>query len=104
MQRSINYRTVGASVKLTARVGAEDAVVLSLNVQETKIRPPEGGEEANVAGGAPSFELGTLATQVTVPAGKSVTAQAVRTEGKSGGSISLVIVTAHVIDSRRPMN
>jgi len=104
MQRSINYRTVGASVKLTARVGAEDAVALSLNVQETKIRHPEGGEEANSVGGAPSFELGTLATHLTVPAGKAVTAQAVRTDGKSGGSVSLVIVTARVIDSRKPAN
>jgi hypothetical protein len=40
MQWSIHYRTVGTSVKLTARVGAEDTVALSLKVQETA-----GGED-----------------------------------------------------------
>jgi hypothetical protein len=44
MQWSVNYRSVRAAVKLTARVGAENAVSLAMNVQETKIRQTEGGE------------------------------------------------------------
>jgi hypothetical protein len=94
MRRSITYHETGTTVKLTARIGAEDVVTLDLNVQDSKIRAPEAGDEL----GAAAFDNNTLNTKLNVSPGKAVAAQAVRTEGKTGGTMSLVIVTAHVVE------
>jgi uncharacterized membrane protein YgcG len=94
MRRSITYHETGTTVKLTARIGAEDVVALDLNIQDSKIRAPEAGDEI----GAAAFDNNTLNTKLSVPPGKAVAAQAVRTEGKTGGTMSLVIVTAHVVE------
>ncbi len=92
-QKSISYREVGTLVKMTARVGADDAVALELNVQDTRVRAADAGDEA----AAPAVETNTLTTKVSVPAGTSVVAQAVRTEGKGGATVAVVIVTARVV-------
>jgi hypothetical protein len=47
---------------------------------------------------APAFETGTLTTRVSVPNGQAVTAQAVRTDAKASMGVTLVIVTATVIE------
>jgi len=83
-QKSISYQHVGTTVKMTARVGLDDAVALDLSVQDSKVRPPEAGDDA----GAVSMENNTLTTKLSVPAGKSVIAQAVRTEGKAGPTVA----------------
>jgi hypothetical protein len=93
-RRSVSYHEVGTTVKLTARIGAEDVVALDLNVQNSKIRAPEAGEEL----GATAFDNNTLNTKLNIPVGKAVVAQAVRTEGKTEGTMSLVIVTAHIVE------
>ncbi len=94
MRRSITYHETGTTVKLTARIGAEDVVALDLNVQDSKIRAPDAGDEI----GAAAFDNNTLNTKLNVSPGKAVAAQAVRTDGKTGGTMSLVIVTAHVVE------
>ncbi|HVL15124.1 MAG TPA: secretin N-terminal domain-containing protein [Gemmata sp.] len=94
VQRSVNYQPVGTTVKLTARVGTGDSVALDLSVQDSRVRPPEAGDDA----GAASFENGTLSTKLSVPAGKPVVAQAVRTEGKAGPTVAVVLVTARVVE------
>jgi hypothetical protein len=98
VQRSISYRPVGTTVKLTARVGAEDAVSLDLNLAVTQVRPPDVADES----GSPVFENGSLTTKVNVPAGKAVAVHSVRTEVKSGGTLALVVVTARVVDPDAP--
>ena len=92
-QRSISYQPVGTTVKMTPRVGADNAVALELNVQESKVRPPDAGDEA----GAPTMENNVLTTKLNVPAGRSVVAQSVRTEAKAGPTVSVVVVTARVV-------
>jgi hypothetical protein len=100
MQRSVSYHSVGTTVKLTARVGAEGVVAVDLNVQESKVRPPEAGEEA----AAPSMDNTTLATHVNVPAGRAVVAQSVRSDGKTGTTLSLVLVVAQAVDDGATMS
>jgi type II secretory pathway component GspD/PulD (secretin) len=98
-QKSISYQPVGTTVKLTARVGSDDAISLDLSVQDSRVRAPDAGDEA----GAPTFENATLTTKLSIPAGKSVVAQTVRTEGKAGPTVSVVIVTARVVASAVPV-
>jgi type II secretory pathway component GspD/PulD (secretin) len=93
-QKSVSYRPTGTTVKLTPRVGAENVVALDLSVQESKVRAAE--EEV----GAPAFENSSLATKLSIPAGKSVIAQAVRAEGKAGPTVTVVVVTARVVDEQ----
>jgi hypothetical protein len=90
MQRSINYQPVGTTVRLTTQIGADNAVSVDLNLQDSKVRPPEAGDEVS----AVSMDNGTLTTRLSIPAGKTVTAQSVRTDGKTGTTLSLVLVTA----------
>jgi hypothetical protein len=94
-QRSITYHAVGTTVKMIARIGSDDAVSLDLNVQDSRVRPPDAGDET----GAPSMDNSTLTTRLNVAAGKSVVAQTVRTEGKAGTTVAVVVVTARVVDS-----
>lgn len=91
VQRSVSYRPLGATVKVTAWAGADGSAAVDLSVQDTSLKPGEGDD-------APSFESGTLTTKLTVPAGRAVVAQAVRRDGKAGRAVTLVIVTAKVLD------
>jgi len=93
-QRSINYQSVGMTVKMTPRIGVDNAVALELNVQESKVRPPDAGDEV----GAATMETTTLNTKLNILAGRSVVAQSVRSETKTGAMISVVIVRAKVVD------
>jgi type II secretory pathway component GspD/PulD (secretin) len=95
-QRSISYQPVGTTVKMTPRIGADNAVALELNVSDNKLRQPDAGDEV----GAPSMENHTLTTKLNIPAGRSVVAQSVRTETKAGIVISLVVATARVVDEK----
>jgi type II secretory pathway component GspD/PulD (secretin) len=96
--KSITYHAVGTTVKTTARVGTNDTISLDLNVQESKVRPPEAGDENT----APALDHSTLNTKLNIPTGKAVAAQTVRAEGKTGNTISVVIVTARVVDLTAP--
>ena len=93
-QRSITYNTVGTTVKLTARVGADSSIGVDLDVKDSKVRPPDVADES----GAVSMENSTLTTKVNVPVGKGVAAQAHRTDGKSGSTVAYVIVIARVVE------
>lgn len=97
-QRSISYHNVGTTVKMTARVGADNTVSLDLSVQDSRVRPPDAADEP----GAPSMENNTLATKLNVPVGKAVVAQAVRTEGKGGATVAVVVVAARVVPDAGP--
>jgi hypothetical protein len=100
MRRSISYHEAGTTVKLTAKIGSDDTVALDLNVQDSKVRSAEAGDEV----GAATFDNNTLNTKLNVPSGKAVAVQTVRTEGKAGGTLSLVIVTARVVEQGQSKN
>ena len=93
-RKSISYQNVGTTVKLTARVGADETIAVDMDLKDSRIKPPEAGDES----GAAAFENATLTTKLSVPAGKAVVAQTVRVEGKAGTSVSVVIVTARVVE------
>jgi hypothetical protein len=81
-----------------AGAGGGGVVALDLNLQDSRVRNPEPTEEGGPGGvGAAAFETGSLTTRLSVPSGKSVLAQAVRTEGKGTATVSLVVVGARVV-------
>jgi hypothetical protein len=94
--RSITYRNVGTTVKVTPRVGADNTVTLALDVSGSGAKPSADPDEPA------SFDSTTLATSLSVPSGRPVIAQAIRTDGKAGRTLSLVIVTARVVDTTTP--
>lgn len=91
-QKSISYHNVGTTVRMTARIGSGDAISLDLSVQDSRVRAPDPGDET----GAPAIESNTLTTKLSVPPGKVVFAQTIKTEGKSGGNVTVILVTARV--------
>lgn len=93
VRRSISYHPAGVTVKLTARLATDDTIALDLNVQDSKIRPAEAGDDVGA-----TFDNNTLDTKLNIPSGKAVAAQTVRSEGKTGETVSLVIVTARVAE------
>ena len=68
-------------------------MAVELNVQDSRVRAADAGDEA----AAPGMETSSLTTKLNVPAGKTVVAQAVRTAGKGGATIAVVLVTARVV-------
>ena len=91
---SINYRPLGTTVRLSARVKSYDTVLLDLSLDDSQVRLADPADEP------PSFDKSSLSTTVSVPARKAVLAQAIRTQGKTGVTTSAVIVTARVVDER----
>lgn len=98
VQRSISYHNVGTTVKLTARVGADDTIAVDLDIKDSKVRPPEAADEPS----AVSMDTSTLVTKVNVPLGKGVAAQTLRTEGKSSTTVAYVVVIARVVEATKP--
>lgn len=94
VQKSITYQPVGTTLKFTPRIGANNAVLLELNVQESKVRQPDAGDEA----GAPTMENNSLNTKLSIAAGRSVIAQSVRSETKAGAIASVIVVMVKIVD------
>jgi type II secretory pathway component GspD/PulD (secretin) len=92
--KSITYHQVGTTVKLTPRIGANNAVLVALSLQESKIRQPEAGDDV----GAPTMESNSLNTKLNILSGRSVIAQSARTETKAGAITTVVIVTAKIVN------
>ena len=96
MRKTISYQSVGTTIQLTARIGTNDAISLDLNVQDSKVRPPDAGDET----GAAAIDTVSLTTKLNIPAGKSVVARTVRTDGKAGSTVAVVVVTARLVEAR----
>jgi hypothetical protein len=94
--REVNYRAMGTTVKATGRVGSENAVAVDLSVQDT------GPSPVKEEGAAPAFDTLTFSTKVSVPAGRAVVAQMLRKDGQPGRGVTLVIVTARVVEPGPP--
>jgi|SRR5262245_48928945 len=97
-QRSVSYREVGTTLKLTPRVGSDNSIALDLSFQDSRVRPSDAGDEI----GAPAFETTTLNTRMSIPPGKSVAAQSSRAGGKAATTVSVVVVTARVVEPNAP--
>ncbi|OWK35666.1 hypothetical protein [Fimbriiglobus ruber] len=92
VQRSISYHQSGTTIKATARAVTDNAVVVDLNLNDSGLKTPESGDEH------PSFDNSTLTTTLTIPPGRVVTAQTVNKDGKAGRTVTLVLVTARVVE------
>lgn len=88
VQRSVDYRQLTTTVKMTARVRADGAVSVDLSVKDLGAKPP--GED-----GHPAVDVIDLTTRVTVPPGKAVVAQAVEEKDRAART-TVVVVTARV--------
>lgn len=96
--RSVTYHPVGVTLKATPRVESDGAVSLDLDLKDSRVRQAVAAGGAAGAAEEPAEILtGSLTSRVRVPAGRAVAAQAIRSEGKAGGTIALVIVTARVV-------
>jgi Bacterial type II/III secretion system short domain len=93
VRRTIAYQSVGTTIQMTARIGEKDSVLLDLTLQDSKVRPPDAADDT----GATSIDNVSLATRLNIPAGKAVVARTVRTEGKAGATVAVVVVTAKVV-------
>jgi type II secretory pathway component GspD/PulD (secretin) len=101
--RNITYRNVGAVVRLTPRLTAENQVQLDLTVEDARVAYPEdaaqiGQDENGKPLRAADFITARLDTKVDVTPGQAVAAKGVQTTSKSGQAQTLVIVTARVLD------
>lgn len=91
-QRSVSYRDVGTTVKLTARTGPEGAVTVDLQLDSSGI----GAADAEA--GVPKFDSLKLTTRVAVRPGQATVAHTFRQETRPARNVSLVIVAARVAD------
>jgi hypothetical protein len=88
VQRSVDYRQLATTVKMTARVRADGAVAVDLSVKDTGAKP--AAED-----GYPAVDVVDLTTRLTVPQGKAVLAQAVEEKDKASRT-TVIVVTARV--------
>jgi type II secretory pathway component GspD/PulD (secretin) len=90
-----SYQPQGTTISVTPRIEGKNTISVELDLKESRTR---GGDMGGAVGAdePPEFGTTTLSTRVIVPTGNAVVAQAVRTEGKAGPTVALVIVTARV--------
>lgn len=95
--KSINYMPVGTTAKFSAKVAGDDTALVEVDLKDNRVKVGEAG----AAGADEPAEMTNtmLTTRVSVPAGRAVAVQAVRTAGKGGDTIALVIVQAKVLDA-----
>jgi type II secretory pathway component GspD/PulD (secretin) len=103
VSRAIHYRNTGSKVTVTARVTAENQVLLDLSVDTSRLHVPDDGIEIGKdENGAPlrATEVVTaqLRTQLSVAPGQAVAAEGVKTNSKSGQGQTLIIVAARILE------
>lgn len=103
MQRSISYRNTGTRAQAKVRVGAEGAVALDLDLEDSRLRvapdaPVVGKDDTGAAIRATEIVMSRLKSRLTLRPGQSVLAEGVQTKASSGTAQTLVIVTARVIE------
>jgi hypothetical protein len=95
--QTISYRNVGTSVRVKPALGADEQVILDLLVENSAMRPSEGGaavgnDDKGIAIPAAEFVTFTLETRVRVRPGKLV--QATNSGAKAGKVQTIVLVGA----------
>jgi hypothetical protein len=103
VSRNLTYRSFGVDARLTPHVGPDNLVTLEFRL--TSSRPHVGpdspliGEDENKAPVRMTEVIQTAADgKVSVPSGRAVVVQGVKTTGKGGPHQTLVIVSARVLD------
>ncbi|HZY84027.1 MAG TPA: secretin N-terminal domain-containing protein [Gemmataceae bacterium] len=103
ISRNLSYRAFGVDARLTPHVGPDNVVTLEFRL--TSSRPHVGadspliGEDENKAPVRMTEIVQTAGDgKVSVPSGRAVVVQGVKTTGKGGPHQTLVIVTARVLD------
>ncbi len=102
--RSITYREAGTSVQCTPRVTPGKTITLDLRLEEKRPHTPQNGvalgvDENNIPILASEFLTTSVDARLTLPSGQAVLAQRVKTSGKTGQEMLLVIVTARVVEA-----
>lgn len=103
ISRNMTYRAFGVDARLTPHVGPDNVVTLDFRL--TSSRPHVGpdspllGEDENKAPVRMTEVVQTAADgKLSVPSGRAVVVQGVKTTGKGGPHQTVVIVTARVLD------
>jgi type II secretory pathway component GspD/PulD (secretin) len=102
--KSIMYRNTGTKAQITVRVAPENAVVLELDINDTRLHIPEGGIELGKDAGGESIRAVEIASAIlksklTVRSEHALVAQGVKTESKSSQAQTLIVVTARILDA-----
>jgi hypothetical protein len=103
ISRNLTYRPFGVDARLTPHVGPDNVVTLELRLSSSRPHvsadSPVIGEDENKA---PVRMTETVQTavdgKVSVPSGRAVVVQGVKTTGKGGPHQTLVLVMARVLD------
>jgi type II secretory pathway component GspD/PulD (secretin) len=107
VSRNITYSPLGVDARVTPRVGPDNVVALELRVDDSRSRvdldSPVLGEDENKAPvRAVTLVKAAAEGKVSVPSGRAVVVQGVKSTGKGGQTQTLVIVTARVLDGTQP--
>jgi type II secretory pathway component GspD/PulD (secretin) len=100
--RTVFYRSLGTSLKLTLRVAPENKVMLDVDLQESQAIESEDGivvgkDENGKLVRRPDFTQDSLKTTLSIPSGHAVFGTGVTTE--KGRPRTLVIVSARIVDA-----
>ena len=95
--RSITYRNVGTSVQVKPEIGADDQVILDLQVENSAMRPGDGeavvgNDDKGIAIPAAEFVTSTLKTRLKVRSGQIVLAENTKSGSKAGRVQTIVLV------------
>jgi type II secretory pathway component GspD/PulD (secretin) len=103
VSNQIQYRNVGAQVRVTPRITADKSLLLELRVEDARMNLPEAGIEVGVSDkgeaiNAAEFTTSTLESKLTVAPGKAVVAEGVKSTSKGKQAQLIVLVGARLAD------
>lgn len=101
--QSISYVPVRTSARLTLRIVPPSTIVMDLKVEDSRTHVPEDGpqigtDEKGVPIRATEVISAMLDARLTIPSGRALAAQGVKTTSKSGRAQTLVVVGARVVE------
>jgi type II secretory pathway component GspD/PulD (secretin) len=104
VSNQISYRNIGLRVKATPRITADKSILLELNVEDARMNTPEDGISLGVtAKGDPitasEFTTTNLDSKLTVPPGKAMPAEGLKSTSKGKQAQVIILVGARVVDA-----
>jgi hypothetical protein len=104
--RTVARQLVGTQALATARVLADKQIEIDLNLTDSRMVPNLsvvlGKDDLGAPVHAAEFVLARFESKLTVPSGRAIAAQGVKTTSKSNKEQTLVIVTARTVDPNAP--
>ncbi|MGL4550994.1 MAG: secretin N-terminal domain-containing protein [Gemmataceae bacterium] len=103
MTRSVSYRDLGSTVKVTARVADDKAVTLDLTLEDSTMRESKDGavlgqDDNGVPVRAPEFVRTSFKSKLTVAPGRAVAANELETTSKSETARTFLVATARPVE------